>query len=690
MATYQQNTSKGHYRLELVVNQSSQNVGANSSTVSWSLVLRKLDTYWANGWGDRALSYEAKLDGVVVASGTKDYDFRKYTALTLASGTRTIAHNTDGTKSFTVGASVTSYGGSHVGTGSVTGTHTLSTIPRATTLTAFTGFYTNATKFNITVSKKHASYVHDIYLRMGSTLLQSLTSQALPTGTHAIPLNSSVRGSLLARMPNSLKATVTLEIVTRSGSNVIGSSSRNATVTIEPTLSPSFGTRSVKATTKAGAISGVALTHAVQNVGTLTASFTANPSQGAKIVSTLIKTPDGNFTGTSKTWTPTKSGSYVVWLEIRDSRGFTTVAEYKLNIIPYTPLSASTRYIGRTRVKGASELLSELELLVNVNPLTIGGAATNDYRVVATATPTDKSAAAVTLVSQNYTNQGASNKVLSFKPSNQLDLYKSYVVSISVRDEYSSATIAGTISTASYPFVIGPNGIGVGKIPDKSHVLDVAGDIWDTVGSTPRNLSETVRQHDARGPYYLRPRDTRNEDTPTDLGAARIQYDFKLNATNGLWRGGHYNSVLTLQPWQDASGGVITQIGFGATGISVRHAPIGDTTWGPWKIATGLTDVSNKFTTNSAITDFKAFDDGRAVHISFTYKPTAGGVGGSIVNTTSYRPLAKVAVNVSPRYSAADTGKCSAFILENGALHPVTTLPLNGIQVYSATYAYAQ
>lgn len=688
MATFYGNVGS-HYRLELTVNQTSQSIAANTSTLSWSLALRMLDGHWVYGFTPNELSFSATIDGANVSSGKKEYDFRNYSVLTLASGTKTVTHGTDGTKAVSLAASLTSVNNPTLGSGSLTGSMNMTAIPRATTVTGFTNFATNASGFTISVNKKHASYVHDIYLKLGTKQLQAVTSWTLETGSHTIPLQAAAVNAILAATPNSTTATVTVEVVTRSGSTVIGRSSRNATVTIDASIKPSITGAKATGTTKAGNVSKTSPAMAVKGIGTIAASASATPGTGAKIVSSRIVSPDGTFAGLSKTWTPTTTGSNFITFEVTDSRGRKATAQASTIVTDYYPAKVALKYLGRTRTANKAEIYAEIELSLTIAQLLIGGVTSNDYKVVITATPTDKSSATVTLVNQTYTNQGAPNIVRKYEPTATLNLYKSYAVVITVTDEYSVTTIKGTIGTASYPLVVGKDGIGAGKVPVAGRKLDVGGEIWDTVNGAERNISQTVLNNNVFGINRLRAQNTRNVDTPPNTGPW-VQYEFKSNSTNGLYRGGNYNSVLTLQPWTDATGGVATQIGFTHSGISFRQATIGNASWGPWQVLTGYVDVTSKFTVNSAITDFKAYDDGQCVHIGFTYKPTAGGVGGSIVNTATFKPLTKVAVNVSPRFTVADMGKCSAFILETGGLHPVTILPINDIQVYSASYIYAK
>ena len=77
--------------------------------------------------------------------------------------------------------------------------------------------------------------------------------------------------------------------------------------------------------------------------------------------------------------------------------------------------------------------------------------------------------------------------------------------------------------------------------------------------------------------------DTRSVDTPTDLGWRGVKFEFKGNATDGLADGGTYHSIVTIQQWQDSSGGKTHQLGLTDNGnLYHRTGTIGGT-WGTWE-----------------------------------------------------------------------------------------------------------
>lgn len=85
--------------------------------------------------------------------------------------------------------------------------------------------------------------------------------------------------------------------------------------------------------------------------------------------------------------------------------------------------------------------------------------------------------------------------------------------------------------------------------------------------------------------------DTRSTATSTDLGLRGARFDFKANTTDGLSDGGSYHGVMTLQQWNDSSGGTTHQLGItDNNNLWIRSATIGGS-WGSWKRLAAIDEV---------------------------------------------------------------------------------------------------
>ena len=125
--------------LRFTWSQSSQSVANNNSVVSWSL---QLIATTGNISSTASKSWSVTVNGTNY-SGTNTVSIGTNTTKTLASGSTTIYHNADGTKSFSFSFSQQfdiSYSGvGWIGTKSGSGSGTLSTIPRTSSVSSTNG-----------------------------------------------------------------------------------------------------------------------------------------------------------------------------------------------------------------------------------------------------------------------------------------------------------------------------------------------------------------------------------------------------------------------------------------------------------------------------------------------------------------------------------------------------------------------
>lgn len=141
MASIGANGSRGHHRFTLNVNETSTSTANNTSTVSWSLVLSPITTgYDWNYSSTVPVTYSININGAVYTGNIMSYNGSA--TVTVRSGTQTIAHNNDGTKSIGFSFSVSSINKSYLpGDASASGSMNLTTILRQATIT-------NAPNFN--------------------------------------------------------------------------------------------------------------------------------------------------------------------------------------------------------------------------------------------------------------------------------------------------------------------------------------------------------------------------------------------------------------------------------------------------------------------------------------------------------------------------------------------------------------
>ena len=337
MATFISSTAIGtnsDYYLRLYYDE-TVNVSNNTSTVTVYLYgYTDRPASWCswNNYGGNA--YSITIDGTTNTLSGQNVDTSDWSGANhlLHSYSKTVTHNTDGTKTIAVSGSLKYDGG---GSSLVAGTYstgsksiTLTAIPRASTFSSVSGNSINSTSGNltITISKKNASYYDKI-------TTSGAVSKTINIGTGSTATIAWT--DILTAMPSSASATLNITISTYSDSGyttLVGTNTGSASVTIS--------TSAIKPTASWGAISansGGLSGNLVAGRSTAKATWTASAGYGASISSVAISgtniTINSGATSTSTTGTPvtktlkaSSSSNYTIKFTatVTDSRGATT------------------------------------------------------------------------------------------------------------------------------------------------------------------------------------------------------------------------------------------------------------------------------------------------------------------------------------------------------------------------------
>ena len=226
--------------------QDSQSIANNNSVVGWHL---QLVTTGGSISSSASKSWSVTVNGKNY-SGTCTIGVGTNATKTLASGSTTIAHNADGTKSFSFSFSqqfdINYSGVGWIGTKSGSGSGTLTTIPRTSSVSS-----TNANigeKITITINRASSSFTHTL------TYAFSGLSGTIATKTSSTSISWTLPTSFYAKIPNAKSSWGTITCDTYSGSTKIGSSSCRFNVyvkesTNKPTISATV--KDINDTTKA-------------------------------------------------------------------------------------------------------------------------------------------------------------------------------------------------------------------------------------------------------------------------------------------------------------------------------------------------------------------------------------------------------------------------------------------------------
>lgn len=223
MATFTGGFSgSGSYRLRLEIweDAGSVDINANTSVVYYQLWVDKLagSGYWT-GSASAGSSCDGGMAGASGLGGNwTPYDFRGYSSLLIASGSKTITHNSDGTGYISGGFYASD--SSNFGSAGAAYGLTLTTIPRASTTTFASSDITVGTAATGTITRASGSFTHELSYSIGSLTGQTAGLSAY-TGV-ATSFTFTPPLSVLKQMVGEAAKALVLTTITKNGATVIG------------------------------------------------------------------------------------------------------------------------------------------------------------------------------------------------------------------------------------------------------------------------------------------------------------------------------------------------------------------------------------------------------------------------------------------------------------------------------------
>ena len=221
------NSSNSLY-LNVYIDEVSTDISANTSTINWQLTVSRYTYYHTfNKQGDSTLSLT--LDGQNVHSSNPVWEVWDG-EVTLASGSSTISHNSDGRKTLPFSCTFNPNNGLH-GTITVSGNLGLTAIPRSSSVSVSAGIIGSAVTINI--NRQSSSFKHTVrYAWAGKS--GTIATNVDTSTTWTIPLDFA------NDIPNSASGTGTVFVDTYSGSTKTGTQSTTLTASVPANVKPTF------------------------------------------------------------------------------------------------------------------------------------------------------------------------------------------------------------------------------------------------------------------------------------------------------------------------------------------------------------------------------------------------------------------------------------------------------------------
>jgi len=219
------------YSMRLSVWLVSQNVAANTSTVSYSVTAIK--NHSGNGWWNNDPTYWSAVIGGNTPNGSvASYDFDDYTELLIAAGQYVIAHDADGTKSISVSSTWDPDNAPNLAAGSASGTIVLPTIARATVPTVSPTPALVGQTVTISLPRASGSFTHNVTWSSG-TMSGSIGTGVGTSTTWTVP-------DVMDEFPGRPQAPIVISVDTRNGGSSVGVRTTTLMVRDAPTA-PELG-----------------------------------------------------------------------------------------------------------------------------------------------------------------------------------------------------------------------------------------------------------------------------------------------------------------------------------------------------------------------------------------------------------------------------------------------------------------
>ena len=453
----------------------TQSISNNTSTISWTL---STDGGYSSWMTERTVYVD--IDGERVFSKTEAVD--RYRG-TIATGTKAISHNSDGTRSFSVSLGAAIYYSSVECTGSQT--FTLDTIARASTLSVSDG--TLGTKTTLTADRKSSSFTHTLTWECGSysgTLATKSTSTSWPFTPEL---------NLASVAPYGQKVYCTYTLSTYNGSTLVGTDSKSAWFAIPSSVKPSC-------TLSLSDSKGYASTYGGYIQGESQLSVTINATQAYGSPISRYSASANGATYSTRTFTTsvlTTVGTNTISATVIDGRERPGSVSSNITVLAYSRPQITNLKVRRCNANGVENDrggYGKISFHCTITPLSNKNTRACSLRYRQSGATAWTNAPAITLSSYD---QDCNPPVIQMSDAH------SYEVQINLTDAFGTTSAATSISTGYCLYHIPASGKGItfggiaegdgfnvkmpaffgtvtdfGKAPPKVAVLDNSGQVY--------------------------------------------------------------------------------------------------------------------------------------------------------------------------------------------------------------------
>lgn len=512
--------SSGSLYLNVYVEQGSQSITDNTSTVNWRMTVSRTGAYYTrNQQGDSTLSLNLDGRNVHYSYPTWETSGEEYT---LASGSSTISHNADGTKTLPISCTFNPNNGLH-GTITVSASLSLTTIPRSSSVSVSPGVIGSSVTINI--NRQSSSFKHTVRY-----------SWAGKSGTIATNVDTSTSWTIpidfASDIPNSASGTGTIYVDTYSGSTKTGTQSTTLTASVPANIKPTFTGVSLSDLNGAAQNLIPSGNTFIQVISNIKVAFNgAVGSYGSSITGYYAEIVGKNQSTSSNGGSlgiMNYHGTIKIRASVSDSRGrWSDTREVSVTVLEYFAPALSFS-IART---GSTSSTLTVTRNAKIAPLAVSGSQKNTMTLIFKVARLGTTNFQVDTGPATGSWTSISNLVNS--QANLAGNYlanQSWVVIGLLEDKFTRTEFMVNVATESVVLSYDRSGVGVNKIRERG-ALDVKGDIY----ANDQPVQQYQLSSNAGGPLWF---DGKPNVTNANLLDRPGQYYIANNAKgnpNGQW-----------------------------------------------------------------------------------------------------------------------------------------------------------
>lgn len=369
MVRIEKYTSSGYAKLALEVTESGYSIENNNSSVMWNLWIERGST-WVYDLNNESWA-EATINGQTVIGKYVSFDLRNTDRVLLGSGTLTIPHNEEGSKTITFWARILDVADQ----GNInwfSGTLGLTNIPRASTIESVTATELGQT-VTIKINKKVNEFRHQVWWQVND-------SGWIDLGTgHDSSVQLEVPISYATRITNSDTGLLDVCVRTFRGNDKIGNDvyQRGIGIKVPASIVPTLENVTVSERT-AQLAEFIPVGNFIKDKSVMRVETTgANGSYGATIISTELTVDNLVVRASSGDFPANKAGNLEVTAKITDSRGRTATKSKTIKVWDYYAPKIIAFLANRTGNGTNKTIIATV--VANVSPLVIERINRNPY-----------------------------------------------------------------------------------------------------------------------------------------------------------------------------------------------------------------------------------------------------------------------------------------------------------------------